>query len=157
MSSHLYEKGLNLKLHTSRIYKTVLVILYLAVTFCVLIIIPVTHPVLLLVIPVLSYSAYYYFKRYIFLSADNSVISVSHTISGDWLLGLRNNEALYVELGNDSYIHPLLVILNFKVVGRYRRISVLLFNDACDEKQHRELRCRLKLSRPAEQEKLLRR
>jgi len=157
MSSKLYDKALQLRPKTSLTLAVLVVVLCTAASLSVIAIIPVTHPALLLLIPIFIFRTYYYFKQNILLSADNSVICISQSIAGDWSLGLHDHSELPVELCDDSYIHPMLVILNFKVSGRYRRISLPLFKDALNEEQHRQLRCQLRLSRPAEQEKLLRR
>ena len=157
MLSKPFDKALHLELKTSQTFAALLVALHVIAGLSIAVVIPFDSFGWLLLIPLFIYSAYYYFKRYVFLSAHNSVIALSQSIDGDWLLILRDQSEHYVDLCDDSYVHPLLVILNFKIEGDYRRISLPLFRDALGKEQHRQLRCRLRLSKPAEPEKLLRR
>ena len=157
MLSKPFDKALHLELKASRTFAALLLTLHLIAGSSIAVVIPFDSFGWLLVIPIFIYSAYYYFKRYIFLSAHNSVMTLSQSIDGDWSLILYDQSEHYVDLCDDSYVHPLLIILNFKEEGHYRRISLLLFRDALGKEQHRQLRCRLRLSKPAEPEKLLRR
>jgi len=155
MSSRPFEKLLHLKLRVSRTLAGVLIGLHAAAFSSVTVAIPSNHIVfwLLLLLVVLSFR--YYFKKYVLLTHGSSVLSVTQTRQGDWSLRFYNGDNLEADLCDDSYRHPLLVILNFKT--QKGGVSVPLFPDALDEDLHRQLRCRLTLSRPAEKEKLLRR
>lgn len=157
MLSKPFDKALHLKLKASQTFTAVLLALHLLAGASIAVVIPFDSFGWLLLIPVFICSAYYYFKRYVFLSAHNSVMALSQSIDGDWSLILHDQSEHYVDLCDDSYVHPLLIILNFKIEGDYRRISLPLFRDALGKDQHRQLRCRLRLSKPAEPEKLLRR
>ena len=157
MLSKPFDKALHLELKTSQIFAALLLALHLIAGLSIAVVIPFDSIGWFLLIPLFIYSAYYYFKRYVFLSAQNSVMALSQSIDGDWLLVLHDQSEHYVDLCDDSYVHPLLIILNFKEEGCYRRISLPLFRDALGTEAHRQLRCRLRLSKPAEPEKLLRR
>ncbi|MCK4743550.1 MAG: hypothetical protein KAT25_07000 [Sulfuriflexus sp.] len=158
MSSKPFDKALHLEPKASRTFAALLLALHIIAGLSVAVVIPVIGFTLLLFIPVLVYSGYYYFRKCILLSANSSVIKISQSTDGDWSLILHDQSKHYVDLCDDSYVHPLLVILNFKIEGSsYRRISLPLFRDALGEEAHRQLRCRLRLSKPAEPEKLLRR
>jgi len=156
MLSKPFDKALHLELKASQTFAVLLLALHLIAGLSIAAVIPFDNFGWLLLIPIFIYSAYCYLKKYIFLSSHNSVIALSQSIDGDWLLILRNQSEHYADLCDDSYIHPLLIILNFKLEGG-RRISLPLFSDTLGKEQHWQLRCRLRLSKPAEPEKLLRR
>jgi hypothetical protein len=69
---------------------------------------------------------------------------------GSWTLLLSSHEYHGARLLPSSYIHPELVILNFRI-DRWCARSVVLAKDALDGETHRRLRVRLELeaSRPA--------
>jgi len=155
MSLRRFEKVLHLKLQPSRRLAVVLILLHIAAFASVLASLESHEYWLWLLLPLIIFSFVYYFIRYIRSIHSQSVISVTQTRQGDWSLRLYNDENIEAELCDDSYKHPLLVILNFKT--KQGRFSVPLFPDALESDFHRLLRCRLTLSRPAEKEKLLRR
>ena len=155
MSSRSFDKALNLKLRPSLTLAMLLVALHFCAAFCLIVISPINYSVLLLL--VLLFSLYYHFRKYILLSATTSVVRILREREGDWHLYLYDGIKLQVELCHYSYTHPLLVILNFKVTKGYRNIGVPLFVDALGKEQHRQLRRTLRLSVPAEKEKILRR
>jgi len=157
MSSKPFDKALHLELKASQTFAALLLAFHLIAGLSIAAVIPFDSFAWLLLIPIFMCSAYYYLKKYIFLSAHNSVIALSQSIDGDWLLKWHDQSEHYVDLCDDSYVHPLLIILNFKEAGCYQRISLPLFRDVLGKEQHRQLRCRLRLSKPAEPEKLLRR
>ena len=115
MLSKPFEKALHLELKASQTFAALLLALHLIAGLSFAVVIPFDSFGWLLLIPIFIYSAYYYFKRYIFLSAHNSVMALSQSIDGDWLLILYDQSEHYVDLCDDSYVHPLLIILNFKV------------------------------------------
>ena len=156
MLSKPFDKALHLELKASQTFIVLLFALHLVAGLSVAVVIPFDSFGGLLLIPAFIYSAYY-FKRYVFLSAHNSVVGLSQSTDGDWLLIFHDQSEHYVYLCDDSYVHPLLIILNFKEEGHFSRISLPLFRDALGTEAHRQLRCRLRLSNPAEPEKLLRR
>lgn len=157
MSSKPFDKALHLELKTSLTFSLLLLALYITAILSVIIVAVVTELMFFLLLPILIYSAYYYFKKHILLSANSSVVGMSQSIDGDWTLQRYDQSKLAVELCDDSYMHPLLVILNFKAINNNRGISLTLFRDSLGVEQHRQLRCRLRLSKPVDKERLLRR
>ncbi len=155
MSLRPFEKVLHLKLQPSRRLAVILILLHISAFASVLVSVGSHQYWLWLLLPLIILSFAYYFMRHILLIHSQSVISVTQTRQGDWSLRLYNGDNIEAELCDDSYKHPLLVILNFKT--KQGRFSVPLFPDALESDFHRLLRCRLTLSRPAEKEKLLRR
>jgi len=156
MLSRPFEKVLHLKIQPSRSLAVVLILLHITAALSVLVSIELKYYLFWFPFSItIVISFYYYLKKYILLNSPNSVISVMQTRQADWSLRLYNGDNIEAELCDDSYKHPMLVILNFKTKqGRY---NVPLFPDALALDLHRLLRCRLTLSRPAEKEKLLRR
>jgi len=155
MSSRPFEKVLHLKIQSSRVLAAVLIFIHVAAFISVSLSIEMNQPLFWLLIGVIAISSWYYTRKYILLQSPHSVISVTQTRQGDWSLRLYNGDNIEAELCDDSYKHPLLVILNFKT--SQGRFNVPLFADALAPDFHRLLRCRLTLARPAEKEKLLRR
>lgn len=157
MSSRSFDKTLNLNIRRSLTFGVILAILHLCAALSVIFVFPINQSLLLLVILALLCSLYYYFGKYIFLSAPTSVVRILRNKEGDWQLYFYDGTELRGELCHHSYTHPLLVILNFKDMNGHLNIGVPLFEDALGKEQHRQLRCALQLSRPAEKEKILRR
>jgi len=153
MSSKPFGKVLHLKLRSSVVLAAVLASLHLGAIASLVVVAQVSYTSLLLV-PLLVYSAIYYFRRHILFLDGRSVISVAQSSLGEWSLRLANGKLLEAELCDDSYVHPLLVVLNFKTNAG--SLSVPILYDALEVDQHRRLRSRLKLSKPVEREKLFR-
>lgn len=61
---------------------------------------------------------------------------------GDWYLVPPDGEKLEARLLPASLVHPLLIVLNFRVKDRGRWTSILL-PDALDKRTHRQLLTRL--------------
>jgi len=155
MSSRQFEKVLHLKLKRSYTLTMLLVTLHVAGLMSILVALSDEQIIIWFFMALVTLSFIYHFPKMILLRHPRSVISVTQTRQGVWSIRFYNNELVDAHLCDDSYKHPLLVILNFKTnLGRF---SVPLFPDALDDDLHRQLRCRLTLSRPAEEEKLLRR
>jgi len=157
MSSRKFNRVLHLKVHGSKTFGLILLVMHLTALLCVIAVIANTHSVLFLLIPIIIFNFYYYFKKYCILTDVSSVIGISQSTSGDWLLQFPDQSEVAVVLCDDSYLHPALVILNFKLLQSHRRISLPLFVDSLADDEHRQLRCRLRLSKPADKEKIFRR
>ena len=72
-----------------------------------------------------------------------------------WWLMSRNEPAVQAVLQANSYVHPLLTVLNFQIPGRpfYARYrSIVLLADSCGSQTLRRLRVRLFLSTAQAQE-----
>ncbi len=155
MSSRQFEKLLHLKIKKSRMLAVVLIVLHIAAFASILFSVGTNQIVFWLLISLITFSFVYYFQKTVLLTHPQSITSVTQTRQGDWSLHLYNGEIIDADLCDDSYKHPLLVILNFKT--NLGRLSATLFPDALENDLHRQLRSRLTLSRPVEREKLLRR
>jgi len=155
MSLRQFEKLLHLKPKASRLLLAVLLSLHITALLCVAVAVPSYQIIFWLLAALIILSCLHSIKKYIFFTHPQSIISVTQTRQGDWSLGLYNGELIDADLCDDSYKHPLLVVLNFKT--KQGRFGIPLFPDSLDDDLHRQLRCRLTLSRPAEKEKLLRR
>jgi len=140
MSSTRSVPLLELERRSSRSLALILTTLHITAAVCVLLVVPYTSNALLLFLPVLGMNFYTQYCRHVLLSDSKSVVTVRHAEQG-WLLRFLEEEEIDVQILPDSYIHPLLVILNFRQ-GR-QRFSVPLPFDALDPEQHRKLRVRL--------------
>jgi len=157
MSLRKFNRVLHLKVHGSKTFGLILLLMHLAALVSVAVVMPNTHAVLFLLIPIIIFSLYYYFRKYVILTDARSVVGISQSTDGEWLLQFHDQSEAAVELCDDSYLHPALVILNFKLTHGHRRISLPVFVDSLVDDEHRQLRCRLRLSKPADKEKILRR
>jgi toxin CptA len=62
---------------------------------------------------------------------------------GRWLLHGFGGESFEAELQADSFVHPVLVVLNFRLRGSRAGRSLVLFRDALERETLRRLRVRL--------------
>lgn len=65
---------------------------------------------------------------------------------GEWLLETRDGQQLKASLHESTYVHPWLVVLNFRQEGKRGLLSFTLAPDALDPETFRELRVRLKVA-----------
>ena len=65
---------------------------------------------------------------------------------GDWLLETTEGESLNATLHESTYVHPWLVVLNFRQENKSGLLSFALAPDALDSETFRELRVRLKVA-----------
>lgn len=89
-------------------------------------------------------SAAYLHLRHAGLTHDRAVVHLTWTRHGDWRLTTADGTEHDADLQGDSYIHPWLVILNFRLAKG--RTSVVLFPDSLHEDDFRRLRVRLRTS-----------
>lgn len=155
MSSRSFDKALHLKPETSYLLAGVLVVLHLAALLSITVAFSLDFAGVFFLIILFAVSLGYYLRKYIFSLSKMSVASITQTSEGDWSLRFANGELVDASLSDDSYNHPLLVVLNF--VTDSGRVSIPLFRDALPGDLHRQLRRRLSLSRPAQRERLFRR
>ena len=78
------------------------------------------------------------------LRDSRAVVRLSRHTDGTWQLQLRNGAKLGATLLHDSYLHPSLIVLNFKLNTGKRR-SVVLCRDSADATALRHLRIALAL------------
>ena len=99
---------------------------------------------LLLAGPVLA-SAWHYAWRHAALRSSSSVVRLEWDCDDRWRLFTLGGEVRDGRLRADTYLHPYLIILNFK--GRLlRRTSVVIAPDRLDAESFRRLYVRLKIS-----------
>lgn len=69
---------------------------------------------------------------------------------GEWLLETVDGESLPATLHESTYVHPWLVVLNFRQANKRGLLSFALAPDALDGETFRELRVRLKVEGKSE-------
>lgn len=70
---------------------------------------------------------------------------------GDWILETTEGETLNATLHESTYVHPWLVVLNFRLENKRDLLSFALAPDALDAETFRELRVRLKTAGKSEE------
>ncbi len=99
----------------------------------------------ILVIIFVLISLYYNLRLHPLLRAEYSIVALCWREDNEWQLTQRDGEKIYAQLNMNSYMHPLLVVLNFSIVGTKINRSVIIFFDAIDNNTFRQLRVRLRL------------
>ncbi len=84
------------------------------------------------------------YLRHISITHPRAVARLVWTRHGHWRLVNAAGVGYTAELRSDSYVHPWLVILNFKTTTA--RTSVILFPDSLHDEDFRRLRVRLRTS-----------
>lgn len=84
------------------------------------------------------------YRTRVSLCAPRAVVRINRHTDRTWQLQLRNGAQLDATLRHDSYLHPHLIVLNFKLTTG-RRHSVVLCRDAADATALRHLRVALAL------------
>jgi toxin CptA len=77
---------------------------------------------------------------------EGGVQSLTWQADGDWLLETVEGKQLAARLHESTYVHPWLVVLNFRQEGERGMLSFTLPPDALDAQTFRELRVRLKVA-----------
>ena len=103
---------------------------------------------------ILFFSLVWTLRRFVFLSSKYSVTEIILKSSGEYLLELRGGGYVEANLRRGSYVHPLLIILNFKLSKWPWYINVPLLTDSADKELLRCLRVRLRTLRDGEMETL---
>lgn len=97
-------------------------------------------------------SLIYTLKTHAMLRGPLTIRRVVWDSDNDWSLHAASGEQLAVRLLPGSYVHPLLVILNFELETApsrgARRRSIVLAKDSADATTLRQLRARLNFFRP---------
>lgn len=142
MSSTRYVSPLTLKPRPSRILSALLLLSHGG---ALLLLLPLVLPpaVKLAFASVLALSLWQGWHRLAGRVRAGNIHSLVWKSDGDWLLITAAGEQLDAELQASSYVHPCLVVLNFRLPGRHRSRSLALFPDALDSEIFRQLRVRL--------------
>lgn len=91
----------------------------------------------------LSISFIYQFRYYGLRSSPRSIIAVHLSDRRQWLLQSRAGLLLEAELQFSSTFYAQLMILNFKIVAKKRRLSVILCPHCLDDETLRRLRVKI--------------
>ena len=122
---------------------------------------PLTLPIWALapLVGLITGSLIYTLKTHAMLRGPLTIRRVIWDSDNDWSLHAASGEQLAVRLLPGSYVHPLLVILNFELESlpanaprgllfSTRRRSIVLAKDSADATTLRQLRARLNFFRP---------
>jgi toxin CptA len=93
---------------------------------------------------VISY--YWNYRRHILMIGGRSPRRVICKSDGSWYLQDRDGEVRAAELLPSSYLHPRLVILNFRLEKSRRRRNLVLCSDSLDVRSLRQLRQHLRVA-----------
>jgi toxin CptA len=81
------------------------------------------------------------------LSSRRAIVQLIWDAEGKWTLLTLKGERLEAQLLPITYLHPRLVILNFRLGKPWERRAVMLLPDSVDADTFRRLRVRLALTR----------
>ena len=93
---------------------------------------------------VLLASAVFYFKRDGLLALPNSIIALHVHSDCQCEVKIKQGEWIEAELLGTSFVAPYLTVLNFKVPGKRLAWHSVIFPDAVDREDFRQLRVLLK-------------
>lgn len=144
MSSTKYAQPLRLEPKPSRILITLLTIGHFG-AIAVLVPLDLTIIVKLGMGFVLLVSLFVALKKQPGRVGEGGVKSLVWTTDGEWLLETVDGKTLSAILHESTYVHPWLVVLNFRLDGKRSLLSFTLAPDALDKELFRELRVRLKV------------
>lgn len=82
------------------------------------------------------------------LTGGAAIVRVQWLGDGDWVLTQRDGKTVDAQLQPGSYVHPLLLVLNFKLSGGGRR-AVVVFGGRADADAVRRWRAALAAQRSA--------
>ncbi len=77
---------------------------------------------------------------------EGGVQTLTWQTDGEWLLETVDGKQLKATLHESTYVHPWLVVLNFRQEGKRGLLSFALAPDALDQETFRALRVRLKVA-----------
>ena len=114
--------------------------------FCILLVWLMPLPFWLMGITsiVLLASAVFYFKRDGLLAFPHSIIALQVHSDCQCEIKSRQGEWIEAELLGTSFVAPYLTVLNFKVAGKRLARHIVIFPDAVDSEDFRQLRVLLK-------------
>jgi toxin CptA len=144
MSSSRFATPLTLKPKPSRILLGMLLLMHGG---ALLLLFPLALPVLAksALATVLGLSLWHNWRQQLGRGRADRIHRVVWKGDGDWLLITAAGEELAVDLHPSTYVHPWLVVLNFRLADRRRLRSLVLLPDTLDADSFRHLRLRLGL------------
>ena len=143
MSSTVSEIPLSIEIKPSRLLTVYVLCIHAAATL-VATILPVSLWIMCGMLLLLLMSCAVTYTRRINLHTRNAVVGLERRPDGAWQIHLKDGSAHQVNLLPDSYLHPELLVLNFKLCSGKRR-SVVLARDSADSTSLRRLRVALAL------------
>ena len=104
---------------------------------------PVALPVWIkwILLVIISASLGHSMQRYLYIY-DDSPEELLLNSEDEWFITTRNNETFAVQLLNEHYVHPWLVVLPFRAATR--NLTIILTTDMIDPHTFRRLRVRLR-------------
>lgn len=149
MSSTKYAQPLRLNPKPSRVLIGLLTVGHLG---AVAVLLPLDFPLIvkLLIGIALLVSLIVALRKQPGKTGEGGVQTLTWKVDGDWLLETIDGESMSATLHESTYVHPWLVVLNFKLEGKRGLLSFVLAPDALDGETFRELRVRLKVAGASE-------
>ncbi len=145
MSSTRYAQPLRLTPKPSRILMALLTLGHLG---ALSILFPLDFPIVIkgLIAVVLLLSLVVAWRKQPGKVGEGGVKTLTWQADGEWLLGTVDGKQLQANLHESTYVHPWLVVLNFRQQAKRGILSFTLAPDALDKETFRELRVRLKVA-----------
>ena len=144
MSSNRYATALRINLGFSR-WLALLVVCSHGVALALIMLLPVPWWLRLGLVILVIISCRRQCRRHVLRCDPRTITALEWRADDSWWLTAHNGVVVNPSLEADSYIHPLLVILNFSCAGG--SLSVVLFRDSIDHEHFRRLRLRLGTAR----------
>jgi toxin CptA len=145
MSSTKYAQPLRLTPKSSRILMTLLTIGHLGAA-AVLIPLDLSLLIKLAIGAALLVSLFVAWRKQPGRVGEGDVQTLTWQTDGEWLLETVDGKQFPASLHESTYVHPWLVVLNFRREDDRRMLSFTLPPDALDAETFRELRVRLKVA-----------
>lgn len=144
MSSHVFATAIELVPRASAFLRIALLIVH-GCAFAILAICADTHPWLLLLLPVLLVHWAWSHRRYGLLRGHHVIRRVVWRSDGTWAIAESGTDMREARLLSHSFLHPALLVLNFRRVEDGARRAVILCRDSETDAVLRRLRRRLYL------------
>ncbi len=149
MSSTKYAQPLKLQPEASRILIGLLIAGHLG-AIAVLFPLDLSLPIKITIAVVLLVSLVIALRKQPGRMGEGGVQTLIWQTDGEWLLETAGGEKMEASLHESTYVHPWLVVLNFRQENKPGMLTFTLAPDALDRETFRELRVRLKMAGKAE-------
>lgn len=145
MSSAGSGRSLSIEPRDSRVFAIAVVALH-AGAFALTLTLPVQAGMIAVLVLAVVVSCACTLAGPVYRRLPSSILALEWQRDGRWRAQRRDGDEESLQLLPDSYVHPRLVVLNFRRAGRSRRRrSVVLLPDSADRDTLRRLRVRLRL------------
>lgn len=145
MSSAKFAQPLRLKPKPSRILMALLVAGHLG-AMAVLVPLDLSLPIKIVIGVMLLVSLVVAWRKQPGQVAEGGVQTLTWQTDSEWLLETLDGEQFKATLHESTYVHPWLVVLNFRAENKPSLLSFTLAPDALDAEIFRDLRVRLKMA-----------